>query len=392
MKIKRFLIVALFTFFSLFLISCNNNQPNIEPYEFKISDMVVYLNDEPAKIQVTNHNTKSKITYTYDKKKLRINNDHIECFYEGKYTIKAELDGNQTEFEVQAIVALEVPNLYAWIGYPDVEINPIINIDELIRYETSSDKIEINGNKITALKPGKALVKAIAGRFERVFWVTSLMPQTEYGYYYWGWGWETKAKKYQTTYEKEGTDGKTTIFIGDSFFDPICFTYFDDYYQGKDALCFGISASTSQTWELLFKDLNGDKNHVDNSYFSKMNPKNIVIQLGNNNIYNDLRSAQDAAKDLQALLTLIHGMLPETNIYLFAVTPRVIQENLRSNAIKLNEIMHEYALRNQWFVYLDTNDEMTPDKLSDGIHPDPDQYYIFVYALAEAGIEIDDKE
>ncbi len=388
MKIKRFFIMTLIIFFSLFLISCDS----VEQYDFNIDDMVVYLNDEPAKIPIIFENKKGEITYSYDKKKLRIFDDQIECFYEGKYTIEAELNGNKKEFEVEAIVALEVPSLYAWVGYPDVEINPIINVDEQIRYETNSTIIEINGNKITALKSGKALVKAIAGRFEKVFWVTSVTPQSEYDYYYWGWQFLEKAIRYKRIYNEQGTDGKTTIFIGDSFFDPICFTYFDDYYQGKDALCFGISASTSQTWELLFKDLNGDKNHVDNSYFSKMNPKNIVIQLGNNNIYNDLRSAQDAAKNLQALLTLIHGMLPETNIYLFAVTPRVIQENLLSNAVKLNEIMHEYALRNQWFVYLDTNDEMTPDKLSDGIHPDPDQYYIFVYALAEAGIELDDKE
>ncbi|MGI6781319.1 MAG: SGNH/GDSL hydrolase family protein [Acholeplasmataceae bacterium] len=385
MKLKKILITCLIIFFSIFLISCHSSKK----YDFDVSDMVVYLDDEPVKIPITYK--KGQITYTYDKTKLRIFDDYIECFYEGKYIVSAELEGIKKEFKVKAMTALFIPDLYAWVGYPDVEINPTVNVDEQIRYETYSDKIEIKDNKITALKPGKTVVKAIAGKFQKVFWVTSIMPQTEYSYYYWGWDWMEKAKRYKRTYETYGTNGKSTIFIGDSFFDPICFQRFKRYYQDKDAFCFGISASTSQTWEMLFNDLNGDKNNTDNSYFAEIKPKNIVIQLGNNNIYNDLRSAHDVARDLQALLTLIHGLLPDTNIYLFAVTPRVIQEHIRSNAIELNKIMHQYASRNKWFVYLDTNDIMTPDKLSDGIHPDPDEYYIFVDALDSVGIEIEDR-
>ncbi|MGI6360560.1 MAG: GDSL-type esterase/lipase family protein [Acholeplasmatales bacterium] len=386
MKLKRIVLPITIIIFIFLLISCNSALQ----YDFSIDDMVVYLNDEPAKLQINYFKKQSEISYSYDKSKLRIFDNHVECFYEGEYVVEATSKGNKKEFKVTGLVGLDIDNIYVWVGYPDVELIPTLNVDEQIRYETNTDIIKITDNKIKALKPGKTVVKAIAGRFQKTFWVTSLVPQSENDFYYWGADWKSKAINYKRAYELKGTDNKTTIFIGDSFFDPICFTMFDEHYKGKDALCFGISASTTQTWEMLFKDLNGDQNNKDNSYFADVKPKNIVIQLGNNNIYNDRRSADDAAKDIQALLTLLHGMLPDTKIYLFAVTPRN-GEYLRHNTIKLNKTMHKYAIGREWLVYLDTNDIMTPDKLSDGIHPDPDQYYIFVDALEEAGIEIEDK-
>ncbi len=387
MKLKKICLLIKIIIFIFLLSSCNI----ASRYDFHIEDMVVYLNDEPQEIQINYSKKQSLISYSYDKTKLRIFDNYIECFHEGEYIVEATSSkGNKKEFKVTGIIALDIDDMYAWVGYPDVEIIPILNVDGEVVYETNSDIIEIEDNKIKALKPGKTVVKATVGRFRKTFWVTSVIPQSETSFYYWGSDWKKKAVNYKWAYDLKGTDNKTTIFIGDSFFDPICFTLFDEYYEGKDALCFGISASTTQTWELLFKDLNGDRNYTDNSYFANMKPKNVVIQLGNNNIYNDKRSADDAAKDIQALLTLIHGMLGDSKIYLFAVTPRN-EEYLRSNTLKLNKIMKRYSIGRTWLIYLDTNDLMTPDKLSDGIHPDPEQYYIFVDALEKAGIEIEDK-
>jgi hypothetical protein len=387
MKLRKIILIAVSILFFSFLTACSNTSVD----DFTIKDMVVYLDDEPTKIEITYTKKEYPISYRYDKTKLRIVDNYIECFSVGEYSVIADGKEIQKEFKVTALHALEIDDTYTWVGYPDVELTPILNIDEEVRYETDSKIIEINGNKVKALEPGESLVKAIAGRFEKEFMVLSLTPQRESQLYYWKDNWLTKAVNYQNEYAENGTNGKSTIFIGDSFFDPFFFKTFNTYYGSKDAFCFGISSSTSNTWEMLFKDLNADANNQDNSYFKEIKPKNIVIQLGNNNIYANGRLAKYAAIDLQAFLTLIHGLLPDTKVYLFAVTPRATREELREITLEFNLIMNRYATTKPWLVYLDTTDKMTSDKLFDGIHPAPEHYIIFVEALENAGIELEEK-
>ena len=69
-------------------------------------------------------------------------------------------------------------------------------------------------------------------------------------YYMWGdgWDWANKAISGRAKYDREGTDGKTTVFIGDSFNDIDFFSSFYSFYRDKDALCLGIGGTTSNTW------------------------------------------------------------------------------------------------------------------------------------------------
>ena len=82
-------------------------------------------------------------------------------------------------------------------------------------------------------------------------------------------------------------------------------------YTGKDALCLGISSATTFDWEMIAADV-----------FEDIAPKNIVMHLGTNNIYDDGKTVTETVADLQRLFTMLHGYYPETSIYYFGISLR----------------------------------------------------------------------
>ena len=54
------------------------------------------------------------------------------------------------------------------------------------------------------------------------------------------------AQEFAEEYRKRANKDKTTLFIGDSFFDKRYFwTDFEEVFAGKDAFCAGISSTTT---------------------------------------------------------------------------------------------------------------------------------------------------
>lgn len=289
-------------------------------------------------------------------------------------------------------LTFEIPDITAWIGYPPSEISPVFNLEgeHTVAYTTNSDKIRIDGNKITALAEGEAVVFAEAEGYETDFNVICKpVNPADAKYYMWGdgWDWENKAIRGRAKYDKEGTDGKTTVFIGDSFNDLDFFSGFYSFYRGKDALCLGIGGTTSNTWEMFL-----DARFGYNAVFGDIQPKNAVIQLGNNNVYNDQCSLTEAVEDLQRFLTLMHGKMPDTKLWYFTVTPRIMSNTSYETRVRsINKAMVKFGAGKDWLTVLDVTDTITADDIKDNIHLYPESYKIFVDALDEAGIEIADK-
>lgn len=289
-------------------------------------------------------------------------------------------------------LTFEIADVTAWIDYPASEISPVFNLEgeHMVTYRTNSDKIKIEGNKVTALAEGEAVVFAEAEGYETDFNVVcKTVNPADAKYYMWGdgWDWENKAIKGRAQYNKEGTDGKTTIFIGDSFNDIDFFSSFYSFYRNKDALCLGIGGTTSNTWEMFL-----DERFGYNAIYGGIQPKNAVVQLGNNNVYNDQCSYTDAVEDLSRCLTLMHGKMPNTKIYYFGVTPRIISNTSYENRVKMiNKAMGKFCEGKDWVTFLDTNDTVTPDDIKDNIHLYPASYQIFVDALDAAGMVVEDK-
>ena len=151
-------------------------------------------------------------------------------------------------------------------------------------------------------------------------------------------------------------------------------------YTGKDALCLGISSATTFDWEMIAADV-----------FEDIAPKNIVMHLGTNNIYDDGKTVTETVADLQRLFTMLHGYYPETSIYYFGISLRTYDDTKIAYTREVNEQIQNWCDARGWITYIDTPSELTADKLrDDGCHPLLESYSIFTEALAQTDIVIED--
>lgn len=395
MKKNRLLFGALAAAFAVQLLAGCNAVPNEE--KLNIADIEVYTNGAPTEMSITLTGDKDKISYEYDEFAITIEDGKLVCYKAGTYTVKATYKDQVSEFTVTCRDAFKVDDMYAWKDYPAAEISATVYIDgasaDDIEYTCTSNILTIDDGLVTALAAGATEVTASLKGYETTFIVNckEIDKVGDQSFYMWdgSWNWNNKATNGRARYDKEGTDGKTTLFMGDSFFDVDFFTLFDEFYGDYDALCLGIGGTTSNQWEMFF-------NNVDTYYagrygqYSGIQPKNIVFQLGNNNIYNDNASAKDVIEDLERFFTFIHAQMPDTKLYYFGVTPRSAAMATYTTTVKtVTAEMFKFCANKDWIVCLDTTDKMTADKLKDTIHPYPEAYSIFVDALEEAGLELE---
>ncbi len=360
-----------------------------------IEDITIYALEEGEPLTITfgDPSKTEVITYEYDASKMLIEHGQIKGYTAGTYTVRAISASCETTFEVIVLPAKEyivVDNLVAIVGDPACELT--IFLDESVKgeevtYDFDSDVISIENNYVTAISEGEVNVTARVGNHETEFYVVAktIDRTVGKGYFYMreNEGWSTAASNWRYEWDKFCTDGKTTLFIGDSFFDMRYFwTDFYSYYGSYDARCFGIGGTTSQTWELLLL----------NSLLKGVNPKNIVVNVGNNNIYNDHTESEETVENLQRFFNLLHGKMPNTNIYFYSITDRAYDDIYGSHTIvkQTNAAMKRWASAHYWITYIDLEDIMTFDQLkTDNIHPKLESYAYFVEALYETGIEIE---
>ncbi len=333
------------------------------------------------------------IAYSYDETKISISENKVTGLAEGETTVTATAKTCGTTFKVTVLPMqydgdlLTHENAVAWVGYPATELEytlaaPVQN--ETITYTYDSSKLSIENGAVTALQEGTFEVTATVKNFSANFTVTCKTVDKSGWRYAVGEGWQTKADSLREQWELFGNDHSTTLFIGDSFFD--CPTYWADfyskYYGSYDARCFGIGGTTSCTWEVLADTLLKD-----------VYAKNVVVNLGNNNIYNDKTDADTAIEDLERFYTLLHGRMPDAKVYVFSVTKRNIPDTAMydDNVRIVNAAIEKWCANKKWTTYLDLQDKLTTDKLSDRVHPKAEYYSYFTDALAAAGISIEKK-
>lgn len=171
-----------------------------------------------------------------------------------------------------------------------------------------------------------------------------------------------------------------TLFLGDSFFDIRYFCEgFQEQYAGKNAVAAGIGGATTYDWQQLAP-----------RFFPKVSPKNLVVNLGTNNFYDDHDALEEAIQNLQALFSQLHGLLPETQIYYFSIVHR--EDPCYSREIDAaNAALKNWCEGKEWMHFLDIVNEMPAFALRDGVHPKPESYPIFWEKLSASGIEIAEK-
>lgn len=296
---------------------------------------------------------------------------------------------------------LSVADTYAWIDYPAVEF--VLDFSkpdkaEALEYEYDDTKIELDetAHTVRALAAGKTTVKATSEHFQATFEVTceEVNKDREDKAYSLSQhangdpkGWDSRVKNFENDWNYSGSDGVTTLFIGDSFFDVGFWKSFYGDYSGKDALCWGIGSTTTCSWETVTETL-----------LYKISPKNVVMHIGTNNNYDLGMDADELTSSLERLFALMHDKMPDTKMYWFNITRRFhdssqeINRRREATAEEVNARFTAWAQGRPWLTVIDTRSKLIVDKiLSDGVHPNADGYEIFVEELAKTDIKIYNK-
>ncbi len=287
-------------------------------------------------------------------------------------------------------VTLEIADVIAWIDCAPSEFVPVWSDSaqaEPLEYEYDETLVELSpeAHTVKALAEGLCEVRAYSENFSVEFTVDcreiGMDIEEKWRTDVTGWhpDWPTRLENFKALWKMSGTPD-TTVFAGDSFFDASGFwTNFYDTYNGKDALCFGIGSTHSYNWEYLADHLLAD-----------MTPRNLVMHIGTNNVYDQGDTADMATEALQRMFTVLHDRLPDTQIWWFTITQRSYDEMKQYDVSLVNKAMMAWCKDRSWITCLDTSPLFTADMLKDSIHPKLEEYRVFVDALNAAGIEIAD--
>ena len=279
---------------------------------------------------------------------------------------------------------LVIRDAFAWVGYPDAKFFPAFSDEQYkedLTYEYDTTGLTINAETctITALKKGDYKVTAKSEHFSTVFNVKVQEINTTDAKFS-AANYASAAADRKAQWAEKGNDGKTTLFIGDSFFDTgFWSSFYSAEYAGKDALCLGISATTTYDWE---EWLDG--------WLGETAPKNIVMHVGTNNVYDDNEATLLALSAYQRLFTLMHEKFPTTHIYWFGVTQRSYDDVKIAYVNEINAGMKYWCDNLDFITYIDTPALITKDMLKDNVHPKLEYYKVFVDELAKTDIVIED--
>ena len=355
-----------------------------------ISDITgLMTTSNPAKIRAVFSvpSRAEEITYTFEGNDIKIENGYVTALVGGKTVeVTAKTEHHETTFTVTTLVdygALYIEDVFAWVDYPASEFTaefeyPEYAEDLVYSYDETKLSIDEENMTITVKEAGKFVVSVSAENFKTTFTVygetvnknDSVFNTSAYN---------AKVAGYLDEWNNKGVNGSTTLFIGDSFFDSGFWTNFYSDYAGKDVLRAGVSSSTSYDWEVFTE-----------TYLKHTSPKNIAMHVGTNNIYDDGKDAQQTISALQRMFYVIHETLPETHIYYFNISQRTYDATKQGIVTVVNDTMEEWCANRSWITLIDTSSRLTGDMLKDSVHPKPENYYIFVDALAETDIVIND--
>ncbi|MBQ7171719.1 MAG: hypothetical protein IJR89_05530 [Clostridia bacterium] len=295
---------------------------------------------------------------------------------------------------VEKSVLFTVSDVTAWVGYPAFDFYPVFADGKekeplSFEYDRSALQIDAAENTVKALKEGTYEVRAYSEHSAPIsftVYAKTVDKTAKDGKGNSKWSassYSSRASSRANAWKQNGNDGVTTVFIGDSFFDDSFWTnfYASDYYGGFDALRLGISATTTYDWETWAK-----------GWLAAAKPRNIVMHLGTNNVYDDGDDGETAADGLKRLFTLIHNSLPDAKIYWFSISQRSYDAARQQTVRQVNAEMKNWCAQRDYITYIHTADTLTASMLKDGTHPKPECYTVFRDALAGTDIEIAKKE
>ena len=289
--------------------------------------------------------------------------------------------------EVNPYGELIIPTMKIFTNFPDTPLPTFTNEEyksEITYNVIDTDIVEYKDGYIVGKKAGAAMVEATTEYHKTTFKVSC--------YNYTGGDWYVnRVASVESKWINAGRPEVDTLFIGDSFFDTEFWSDFYTLFNDNKTFTHGVSSSTTTDWEIFASRL-----------VYPVNPKNIVMHLGTNNLYDDKETSSEAYKNTVRLLETIHSRLPETKVYYFSIEPRTyaieggtFSQTSFDKIDKVNKDMEAYCNENDYMVYVDATSEcykegieVNADFFRDGIHPKLGNYMTYVNLLKEAGLEL----
>ena len=284
---------------------------------------------------------------------------------------------------------LTIEDLKVYLNYPGVAPTPVFSNDNYqgeITYSINNEQyVKYENGVFVALVPNrKVLVTASTPYHKTTFKVQTLEMS-----------FEAQVQALENKWVQDGELQGGTLFVGDSFFDTYFWSDFYSTYGKYNTRTHGIGGTTTTEWEVFASRL-----------IYPVNPKNIVMHLGTNNLYDDKETSSEAYKNTVRLLETIHSRLPETKVYYFAIEPRTyaieggtFSQTSFDKIDKVNKDMEAYCNVNDYMVYVDATSECYTSGINvnanffrDGIHPKLGNYMTYVNLLKEAGLELNINE
>lgn len=306
-------------------------------------------------------------------------------------TVDPTSEPTSVEPEVEKTVEFAPMHLYA--DLPTLEIRPLFSHPEMAEeehftYTLDDERIaSIEGNVITYITAGRGLVTCKSENFEARFVLF-----THEGFSTVGGPLATEYQNLKSRYGNHQAKEDATVFIGDSFFQfwrdgtsgsPL----FGRDFKGKNAVNLGINGTTTHHWRAMWRDYLKD---------NLVAPKNIVVNIGINNIDDNSEDGPNGGKNVRMLLEDMHETFPETKIYYFSVT-RCSKGTFATYWDRhdgVNTYLKEnFFPNNSYATYLDANevfgDNYADYRLPDGLHLNTRGYLVFK-SLIDENVEIAD--
>lgn len=317
-------------------------------------------------------------------------NDSISSPSEENTTIITSMDTSEEKEDYGQLI---IPSLTIYTEFPDkpsptfTNPNYACEIDYKVLYNPT---IYYENGYFYANGESSALVEATTKYHSTTFVVTSKIFCATDG--------EERTKAYlnrirlieQQWNSTKETNG--TVFIGDSFFDEYqFFTDFYKLYKGQNAYCHGVSSSRIEDWNVFAKRL-----------IYPLNPKNIVMHIGTNDMFSGKEQPINMLSELKNLFDELIQRLPEVNLYWFAIEPRTYGINSNKfdeysfNVInEMNLLVKNYCETDERFHYLDISNHCYKGNMivdsnffKDGVHPQNDKYLLYCQELINNGLNL----
>jgi beta-glucosidase len=190
-------------------------------------------------------------------------------------------------------------------------------------------------------------------------------------------GWTARHQSFNAIAAKGDVD---LVFLGDSItqgWERGGAETWKKYYGQRKATNFGIDGD--QTQHVLWR--------IDHGNFDGIKPRLIVIMLGTNNAGHN--TPGEVAEAMGIIVKRLRDKLPGTRLLLLGIFPRGFKadDTLRAANAKANAEFSKLA-DGKWIHYLDIGREflaadgtISPEIMSDGLHPNAKGYEIWAKAI-----------